>query len=184
MRNYGHVFNKHGFPTLHVQLPQGIDHPSILTPCALNSSRKPLITKGRFPRMSVPVQVPGNLTVFEFYDFLRADVLRFSDFSSRSRDFGLCTLLTGSVGRPDWLGQWHIRLHSLRAGDLEDNHTVCWSQPSLMVFKGLPMVWQINTILMDVSVCSTNTAEHVFQIFPPSFPMHVVFKLFFFSFLA
>ena len=55
------------------------------------------------------------------------------------------------------------------------------SQPSLTSFKGSPTVWQINVILMDVSVCSTNKAEPcVPHFFLPSFPLHIIFKLLFF----
>lgn len=62
--------------------------------------------------------------------------------------------------------------------------TPCTSQPSLTSFKGSPTVWQINVILMDVSVCSTNKAEPcVPNFFLPSFLLPIIFRLFFFLLL-
>lgn len=52
------------------------------------------------------------------------------------------------------------------------------SPPSLMFFKGSLAVWQIDVILMDISVCSTNKAEPcVPNFFLPSFPLHTIFRL-------
>lgn len=135
---------------------------------------------GPFPRMSVSILVTrwggagageGSLLFLHcVYHFLRVDVRMFSNFCSCFRR--LCVVLSTDEyhghrsrngrsslvrrrGEPAWgPGAWKKR-------------TGCRNQPSLTLFKGSPIVWQINIILMDVSVCSTNKAGPCVTNFPP-----------------
>ena len=143
-------------------------------PSVLKSSRKPLITEG------------GKLIVFALYLSFppcgRASLLKFLLVFPETVLSCLLTSTPGTAHRmtdPSRASPWRAGDPGA-AGGLKKG-TGCPNQPSLTLFKGSPIVWQINIILMDVSACSTNKAGPcVTNSSPLSFPLHVIFKLFFF----
>ena len=108
------------------------------------------------PRMSASALVAGDAGGVAFYHFLRVDVVMLSSSSSGSRHVGSCAPSprpkdgTGTSSFPH-IGSQETAGKGLRAG--------AGKAAIANVFQRVATVWQINVILTDVSVCSTNKAE-------------------------
>lgn len=136
-----------------------VDSPLIFASLCSKFFRETFNHWGPFPRTSVSILVTGEAYWFYILPFPlhgRALVLKF--FLVFQRCWVVCSAnnFHGHSSMAQTMTDSSPYVESRGTGGKQTPYR---SQPSLTLFKGSPMVWWINALPMDVSVCSTNKAE-------------------------